>query len=180
MKLALVIDTNVAVVANGHHASAAPVCVSECIGALSDARQQLVLIDDAGRILDEYRRNLSPRGQPGVGDAFFKWIWDNQANADLCCAVHITPLHGDDSDFEEFPADADLKKFDPDDRKFVAVALASRLAAEVLNASDTDWWQNKAALERCGLSVRFLCPELMEPIRERGSAPDRASGPRDR
>ena len=73
--------------------------------------------------------------------------------------MHITkhPQRG----FKNFPDDPDLDDFDPDDRKFVAVALASGTAPEILNASDTDWWNYRRPLERHGINVKFLCPELM-------------------
>ena len=38
--------------------------------------------------------------------------------------VPITPLDENETDFEEFPTDDALSDFDPDDRKFIAVAVA--------------------------------------------------------
>ena len=158
---ALVIDTNVTVVANGQNEQAGYSCQCGCIEALENAREQLVLIDEDFEILDEYRRHLSHSGQPGVGDAFFKWLWENQSNPDHCRKVQINPDSTDPGSFEEFPKDQDLADFDYDDRKFVAVASASKLAARILNASDTDWWLAREALRRHGLDVEFLCPSLM-------------------
>ena len=66
-----------------------------------------------------------------------------------------------DCGFEEFPNDPRLSNFDSDDRKFVAVALASQSDPQVLNATDTDWWAHRKALEENGVDVVFLCPELM-------------------
>ncbi|HSU82609.1 MAG TPA: hypothetical protein VLR69_09330, partial [Thermoanaerobaculia bacterium] len=60
--------------------------------------------------------------------------------------------------------DPDLAAFDPSDRKFVAVAVASGEQPEILNASDTDWWHHREALSRHGVEVRFLCPQLMGGI----------------
>jgi len=153
-------DTNVPVVANGRMSQANHDCVSACIDALLRIRQERrLLLDNGGLILDEYRRNLSPSGQPGPGDAFFKWLWDNQGNADQCRRVDVTP--DDNRGFAEFPDDADLSDFDPDDRKFVAVALASEVTPPTLNATDTDWWIHRNALVRNGVRVEFLCPHLM-------------------
>jgi len=73
--------------------------------------------------------------------------------------VHITPHPK--REFAEFPADEQLANFDPSDRKFVAVALAAGDAPPILNASDTDWWPVRRALDAHGLTVKFLCPELM-------------------
>lgn len=162
MKAAVVVDTNVAIVANAKTAQADTTCVGASITKLREIRsQRRVLLDDAGRILDEYRRNLSPRGQPGLGDAFFKWLWDNQANAQVCRQVAITPVGSDDEMFVEFPDDPELGSFDRADRKFVATVLASGEHAPIVNATDTDWWHFREVLAKYGIEVVFLCPMLM-------------------
>ena len=76
--------------------------------------------------------------------------------------VHITAQEGSD-DFREFPQDPDLENFDRADRKFVAVALVSGLGPPILNATDTDWWDYREPLRRNGVTVDFICPELMAP-----------------
>lgn len=131
--MSVVIDTNVLVVANGKHPPASVACMQACMHALENARDGVTLIDDAQLILDEYRRHCSLAGQPGLGDAFFKWLWSNQANPHHCVQVPITPHAG--RGFAEFPPDAALEGFDASDRKFVAVALGSGRRAPVLNAS---------------------------------------------
>ena len=90
---------------------------------------------------------------------FFKWLWDNQANPKHCQKVPITP--DPNREFAEFPDDPDLSGFDRKDRKFVAVALASGLDPEVLNATDKGWYYYSAALKRNGVRVQFLCPDAM-------------------
>ena len=155
----VVIDTNVLVVANRQHEGASPDCEEACMNALDQARKGLVLLDEDGKILDEYANRCSHAGQPGVGDAFFKWLWDNQANPKHCQKVRITP--DPNREFAEFPDDPDLSGFDRKDRKFVAVALASGLDPEVLNATDKGWYYYSAALKRNGVRVRFLCPDAM-------------------
>lgn len=157
----LVIDTNVPIVANGEHEKASIGCIQACITALVRSRDGRVVVDDLGLIFAEYRNNLAHRGQPGVGDAFFKWLWDNQANDDHCRRVAVTPLHGGWRLFAEFPDDDRLREFDQSDQKFVAVALASALHPPILNASDTDWWPVRHDLDRHGVVIEFLCPELM-------------------
>jgi len=161
MKPAVVVDTNVAVVANGKHDGAGAKCEKACVDALRAARRQLILLDNSYKIFDEYRRNLAGSGQPGIGDAFFKWLWNNQANPDHCRLIAITPIAGSEVVYAEFPSDSDLESFHPKDRKFVAVALASKMNPEILNASDTDWWNFRQCLARNGVRVKFLCPELM-------------------
>ncbi len=160
---AVVVDTNVAVVANGKTEQASPDCLQACLDALKSIRERgMVVLDDAMRILKEYMDNLSLSGQPGLGDAFLKWVWTHQANVTRCELVHITPKSGEEDNFEEFPADPTLAGFDPSDRKFVAVARASRHKPPVLNAVDTDWWIFRTPLKKHKVRVRFLCPEHMK------------------
>jgi len=160
LRYSAIMDTNVAIVANGRSPQAGISCVENCIAQLLDIRERSrMLIDESGLILEEYRRHLSPSGQPGPGDAFFKWLWSNQANQEYCLQVPITP--SEERGFEEFPSDPELAQFDRADRKFVAVALASGESVQILNASDTDWWIYRDALSQHGITVNFICPELM-------------------
>jgi hypothetical protein len=159
---AVVIDTNVLIVANDKADHVGTGCFSNCIKALERAQKtQMILIDSGMRIIKEYQRYSSRAGQPGMGDAFFKWLFYNQCNLLRCKQIDITPRENDTDDFKEFPMDPDLIRFDRADKKFVAVALASKLNPTILNATDTDWWYFRAILERHQVSIVFLCPELM-------------------
>ena len=159
-KTAVVIDTNVAVVANGEAEQARVECQRTCIAKLVEVMSGCrILLDNRGLMLAEYRKNLRQSGQPGTGDAFFKWLHDNQANVRYCLKIAVA-MHGGRG-FEEFPDDPALAGFDVDDRKFVAVSLASGLSPVLFNASDTDWWQFRDELALHGVLVFFLCPELM-------------------
>lgn len=157
MKPALVVDTNVPIAANARGTDADAACQAACIDALLRARDSsIILLDVHGEILREYRPYLSPTGQPGTGDAFFKWLWNNQANTEHCVLVQIHPHP--ERVFEEFPAARDLAAFDRSDRKFVAVAIASALQPRVLNALDSDWRAFADALLAAGVMVECLCP----------------------
>jgi len=158
MRKAVVVDTNVPVAANRGATQADLDCVLACIKALKDIRKtKRVLVDRLGLILREYRTNLAPTGQPGTGDAFFRWLWDNQGNPQLCRHVVVTCNGNPDRSFEEFPDDVELSRFDPSDRKFVAVALASRESPPILNATDSDWKDFETQLANHGVRVKFLC-----------------------
>ena len=157
----VVLDTNVAVVSNGDTEQASLDCVDNCNKALTRIKEsQILILDDLGLILNEYRRNLNPSRQHGLGHALFIWIWDNQDNERHCRKVKVTP--NDERGFDEFPDDPRLLNFDRDDRKFVAVAIASGSAPKILNASDTDWRIHRQELERHGVEIEFICPDLME------------------
>src|SRR5690606_36140728 len=73
--LRCVIDTNVALTANGAAEQASSECVANSARALLQVtRHGHLFVDDAGEIVAEYMRKLNPRGQPGPGDAFLKWV----------------------------------------------------------------------------------------------------------
>ncbi len=157
----VVVDSNVPITANFRAEQAGPECEAACIRALREIQSgRRTLLDDQGLIVEEYRKSLSHSGQPGLGDAFFKWLWENQGNLRHCRTVPISFHAG--RGFAEFPADPQLSAFDRSDRKFVAVARASGTRPELLNATDTDWWQDRKTLEENGVRLVFLCPELME------------------
>ena len=157
----VVVDTNVPVVANDGSDRAGHRCALACVNALQNIRRECrLLLDSGGRILREYRAHWNRKGPPGPGDAFVQWAHDCQGDERWCRLVDIAehPERG----FTEFPDDAGLARFDPGDRMFVAVARASGGEPPILNATDTDWWNYRAAFARCGVRIRFLCPELME------------------
>ncbi|MCI0442906.1 hypothetical protein L0152_06770 [bacterium] len=156
-----VIDVNVLIVANYQTPQANLDCIAACVNALTEiAEKGIIVLDDGLRILSEYKNYTSFAGQPGVGDAFFKLVFDNQAVDSKCHIVHLTPKETNPEDFDEFPADPRLSGFDYSDRKYAAAALCCP-GSEVLNASDTDWWHYRVALIENGIQLRFLCPQLM-------------------
>ena len=152
-----VVDTNVAVVANGKHPAASPECVRACVHRLEQVRQSRVVIDDNWRILREYRSNLSESGQPGVGDRFLKWLLQNHANRQRCVKVTLTPNDEAAQIYAEFPASPALAGFDPSDRKFVAVSNGHRAKPPILQAVDSKWRGFESALAAAGIHVEFLC-----------------------
>ena len=160
--IAFVVDTNVAVVANRASPQAGPQCVLACIAALRTAKDEIVVLDDGMRILREYMNNLNMAGQPGVGDMFMKWVFINQAVSSRCELVPLTRRSTDPEDFNEFPGGDALSGFDRSDRKFVAVALASRNNPKILNAVDSDWWEFRVQLVEHGLRISFLCPNQFD------------------
>lgn len=158
---AKVVDTNVAVVANGS-AEAGPDCVRRCTLALRAlTKSGRIAVDDRWRIINEYRANLSESGQPGPGDVFLKWLLTNWQNPERCCLVTITPAGNDGENFAEFPTDPALKRFDPADRKFVAVAVVLGGQATILEAVDTQWWEFRHALRDAGVEVEYVCEEVI-------------------
>ncbi len=161
----VVVDTNVPIVASCRAEQASPQCVIACLTRLRNVMDEdRIVLDDKWRILTEYKSNLNSSGQPGVGDAFLKWVLTNMANEQRCEFIRITPTGSSPDDFREFPADDELHDFDPDDRKFIAVALAHPERPPVLQAVDTEWWAKRGALARAGVQIEFLCAADMRRL----------------
>lgn len=155
----VVVDTNVPLCANGKsHVSAE--CVRVCAREVRNIQNKgSIALDDGWRIVGEYKNKLSLSGQPGVGDAFLKWVLTNINNPSRCQQVRLTQDPGDPNRFEEFPAHEGLQDFDPSDKKFVAVSAAHPERPPILQATDSKWWGWNDALQEAGITVNFLCPE---------------------
>jgi hypothetical protein len=156
-------------VANGRGESpqASEDCVISCVRRLQEIMESgTIVLDEDHWILSEYRDNLRSDGQPGVGDAFLKWVYNYQWNPQRCDRVRITPL-ADGTGFAEFPRDPDLTGFDPSDRVYVAAACAHPGHPPILNAVDTDWWIFRDILQRNGVALQFLCESDVRQMAER-------------
>ncbi len=157
-----VVDTNVPIVANGHHPNASRECQLKCIETLEAlVNIGTILIDNNEFILNEYRKKLSLEGPPLTGNAFYRHVHDYQYQRNRVSRIDVTPSDHDGTDFKEFPKDKALANFDNDDRKFAAVALKGN--APVLNATDSDWENHEQALRKNGIKVKQLCPQEMTP-----------------
>lgn len=152
-----VIDTNVLIVSNNRESpQASPECVISCIRWLqSFEKSGILVIDSNWSIIKEYQKKVSSSGQPGVGDAFLKWILINRSNSHRCELVKITQIS--EYEFVEFPKSDSLKKFDPSDRKFVAVALSHSQKPAIAVAIDRGWNRHQEALAEHGIDIEFLC-----------------------
>ena len=152
--MTFVVDTNVAIAANGRGTHADERCQLACVQRLrSLAAGDTVAIDRAGLILNEYKKHLHFSGIPGVGDMFFKHVFNNQSQSKYVRRVAVTPTGDPARGFEELPKNT----FDPSDRKFLAVAVVAQ--AVVLNATDSDWGEQRALTGKLGVEVRELCPQ---------------------
>ncbi len=169
---AVVIDTNVLVVANGK--SAAPQTSQECVILCRKRLAEIlrgsekILLDDKKRIIQEYKNNLNEKGR-GFGDRFWlelkRRVYNPKGYPNTVVIIEITPLAGNGTEFEEFPNDdAALKNFHKKDKKFVAVAIAyqhdSGEEAPILKAEDIGWDQFKDALTAHGIHVYSICENI--------------------
>ncbi|MDE0555402.1 MAG: hypothetical protein OXI24_14360 [Candidatus Poribacteria bacterium] len=171
---AVIVDTNVIVIANDTDDKRGD-CRDLCQNRLQQIRDQheTVILDDEWRILGEYKDNTNPNSRKGIGDLFVKRLLQNLGNPEICKMVPITSLAGNDTDFDEFPNDAEaLMGFHKKDRKFIAVALAYQREVgqtpPILLAVDRGWLQFIDALASQGVSIDFICEEDMQRPRQRG------------
>lgn len=149
-----VVDTNVAVVANGRDTHASPACQLETIQFLRRLVDSgRVVVDDNGGIFAEYDRRLRPEGQPGVGDLFYRHVLDNRGNAQRVRWVDVRQPRGD-ALRRAFEAGG-LAAFDRSDRIFALCSAVSR--APLATATDSDWPQHEAGLRHCGIKIEYVC-----------------------
>ncbi|MFZ2169415.1 MAG: hypothetical protein WAW61_07250 [Methylococcaceae bacterium] len=148
-----VIDTNVAIAANGRNTHAGITCQLACINWLENCRNLHIALDKSDLIMTEYERHLSHKGGPGVGDMFFKYLHNNQYASSKIHLVEIHPNNEPDRGFEELP----INQLDPSDRKFLSIAVVAK--AIIINATDSDWAEQNELLDLMSVMVKQLCPE---------------------
>ena len=148
-----VIDTNVAIAANGRNTHASEICQLACIEFLEQHKDLSIVIDEIGFIIEEYANKLNPSGKPNVGDAFFKYVRNYQYSSDKIQRVPITPINDEQRGFEELPEN----QLDKSDRKFLATAVKAQ--ATIVNATDSDWTEQRELLESLHIELKQLCPE---------------------
>ena len=135
----------------------------------------VVVLDDEGRIFEEYwgrkrtksRKSLNLSGQPGPGNVFFKWLFDNQFNPARCERRMIHCTDETNQTFTEFPNLPELNNFDLSDRKFVAVANAGTPKRPILEYGDSKWFGWKEGLLKAGIQVVFLTDYAAKKAKEK-------------
>ena len=159
----LVIDTNVLIVANRREDTPADEeCEIACIQTLQRATRGecIVLIDDydSHLIMDQYSSHCNYAGEPGPGDVFFKFLFDNAPSDRNVIRVAIQETPDKEGGFLNLPPN----NLDTDDRKFLAVAKAGN--GRIVNATDSDWSQEQEAkfVASTGVRVCELCPQCLK------------------
>lgn len=152
-----VVDTNVAIVANGRPDPRDPrppsiPCRRAAVIFLSElVKSGTVLLDVEGAIQAEYRNYLNPSGAPGVGDRFYQEVLHSSPRLVERVELPKRP----DGEYEDLPQPLIDAGFDPSDRKFAA--LACKEGAPVYNATDSDWIEHSVTLAATGIQVTNLC-----------------------
>ncbi|MCZ0941735.1 MAG: hypothetical protein OXJ53_01615 [Gammaproteobacteria bacterium] len=157
---AYVVDTNVAIVANGEADKKGKLpdlrCQTGCVAKLREVVDSgTVAIDDKYAILREYHKHLSARSgrseEPKPGSVFFKSVLQSS------CPVHCVSVGAGEDDSWGIDA-LRHSTFDRSDRKFLAVAVA--VGGVVVNATDSDWREHRSLMDGLGVEVQEVCPHL--------------------
>lgn len=152
-----VVDTNVAIVANGRsNIGSGRIPSVDCRLAAVEFLLELmetatVLLDLAHEIQSEYRSRLQPSGQPGVGDQFYRTVLNSSPNR----VARVDLPKGEDGEYVDLPRSLIEANFDRSDRKFAA--LAKRTNATVANATDSDWVIHHKTITEAGIRLKFVC-----------------------
>lgn len=158
-----IVDSNVGIIANnriGENTRSAH-CVAACVKFLTELMTSGQVVVDLGwEIISEYRHLLNSSGQPGLGDAFLKWVLTNQTNPERCRLVDISATDVPNA----------LSDFDISDHKFIRVAVAAP-ESPIAQASDSLWWKRRGDFETSGITVNFLCPQDISSLSERKHGP---------
>ncbi len=157
----VVVETNVAISANGRNTHASLACQYACTefleGLVSPKKRTKIVLDELGLIFTEYSSHLRYKGQPGVGDMFFKYLHDHMYLGKKVMLVPITSIADENRSFTELPPNT----VDKSDRKFLAAAVAAGAGAgaKIVNAVDTDWHEQVTFVASLGVNVQQLCPD---------------------
>ncbi len=146
--MAIVVDTNVWVVAAGAHPGASADCVIRAAGRLCAlwTGDDPLAVDARNMILGEYRDNIPEGSLPR------RILSELQRQAGR---ITYQPVRLDRDGLAAVPRC--LAALDANDRKFAAVALSFTPPAPILNAVDPDWKECAAGCQEAGLRVEELC-----------------------
>lgn len=161
----IVVDTNVFAVADGLHENASTECVAACVKLLRRIQDNdvIVAVDSAASgelVFNEYLASLKTSHKSGLGLKLAIQLWRRRNSPGSCRMVDITPVDPPGFGFAEVPSP--LADFDPDDHKWIAVAVAEGSGPPIFQALDKEWWKRRTDFSDCNVDVQFLCaPDLV-------------------
>ena len=154
----IVVDANVWAMADRPIIAGLSKEEENCIRVCRDWLEQFVrsedrlIVDWTYRIISEYRRNISVGG--------FAEQELNKLEAQSGKRFIGISLEFDEHGHAILPAD--IAFADPEDRKFIALAIQFHPYAPIYNATDTDWSEAVNRLAERGLTIYELCPDYIQ------------------
>ena len=125
------------------------------------------MIDDANAVLTEYRNNLYPDHKGSLAEQFMLYAITNQFTQSMVRRVHAAI--DEEGQYLDYPDPHDswrtevrrCERFDPDDKKWVALALRFKSDtgqdAPIANAADRCWRAFEGHLASAGVALEYLC-----------------------
>jgi hypothetical protein len=158
-----VVDENVLIVANDltrRSAGLEPECPEaddacglRCADALVELTESgQVGLDEGTEVFDKYRSHCNFSGQPGIGDAFLRAVFERGYDPTWAKRVEVRNEHG-----LIIPEQLEQSGFDNDDYIWVAVSLNCGEPSTILNAVDSDYNIWRDLLKDLGVNVTELC-----------------------
>ena len=156
----IVVDTNVWVLADRITSLSEETpkdeadCITSCYNWLRDfvTSDDRLVVDLTYRIMKEYRDNI-PAG--GLAEQEL-----NKLESQLISRLVFKQIDFDKNGYAVLHEPFELE--DESDRKFLAVAVECEPYAPILNATETDWAQEKQQLVENGITIHELCPAYIE------------------
>lgn len=158
MEPAFVVDTNVWVMAGKLLAQFQTDeeidCAEGCLDWLGSfiSGSSFLVVDLDYRILGEYRANIRPKSQADL------WLNALERKPREKRLIEVA-IEWDSDGYALVPPELAIP--DKNDRKFVAVALAHQPTPSIVNATDSDWSQNKTMLSTGSIPVQELCEGMI-------------------
>lgn len=164
-----IVDTNVFLGALPNHSNLKAdqnLCTKKCleiVELITSGHIKKIVVDinnDSGRseILNEYFRNLSRFNEQGIAGKILQFLEDNNKIEYRTLASHS------DHNYDEFPQDERLSKFDSSDKKFVAVSLADTPHYPIIQSMDGKWWRWATTLKDHDVLILFTNPDYAKKM----------------
>lgn len=166
-----IVDTNVALTADGANSLASKVCQRSCISVIRRVLSGEIafVIDENNEVLREYRKNIYPDYKGSLAEQFMIHALTYQFFEGRVKRIKLEKNAADQ--FEDYPdnednwttSDSRCKRFDPDDKKWVALALRFKSEtgtdAPIVNAADRCWIAFESHLKSADVILETLCRE---------------------
>jgi len=164
-----IIDANVPLTAGGYNHVASYQCQSTCIELLRRILRGdvIIIIDDEDEVLREYANKARPDPSGNPAEQFLMYVLTNRYDESRIRRLGLA--RNDKGQFEEFPDNGDAwradilscERFDPDDKKWVALAVRFKkdagTDAPIVNAADRCWLAFEPHLKSAGVKLEILC-----------------------